>query len=82
MFITITNMKKGMAFVQVIGFASSDDLDDYLLQNPQTVQAAVNFEIESTNIGYNLQTNATVSRKTITILQQIALVFFFPSLCR
>ena len=51
--------------VQVIGFANSSALDDYLLQNPQTVQAAVNFDIEASNIGYTLQTNSTVSRKSM-----------------
>eukprot|EP00878_Enallax_costatus_P026229 GHUV01028120.1.p1 GENE.GHUV01028120.1~~GHUV01028120.1.p1 ORF type:complete len:192 (+),score=47.97 GHUV01028120.1:1765-2340(+) len=66
------------SFLQVIGFASRQDAEDYMMANPETTLGAVHFDVNNSTaipkINYMIQSNSTV--KSFKGNRQSPITFF------
>lgn len=60
----LDQVSKSSCLLQVIGFASRQDAEDYMLANPESTLGAVHFDVDDTTavpkINYMIQSNSTV----------------------
>eukprot|EP00271_Cylindrocystis_brebissonii_P002761 TRINITY_DN13562_c0_g1_i1.p1 TRINITY_DN13562_c0_g1~~TRINITY_DN13562_c0_g1_i1.p1 ORF type:complete len:960 (+),score=162.56 TRINITY_DN13562_c0_g1_i1:682-3561(+) len=57
--LTANNPGRPIPSSKVLGFATPDDVDAWLLQNPYRSTGALHFRITDAGLGYGLQTNST-----------------------